>query len=212
MLAEPGAGLLILGEDEPTAVGSLTAMAAPLALAGRTRGDSFILFDHLSSASAEHRDALVTLLRRVGAEVEVVRRAEFGTRLAALKRELDARSPEATPLHLLGAGLHRALRFDHDDLRDLVRQGPTHNVFLYGWWNRLATCTSQLGYDRCGVNHYLFLRHPLDGVREVCGFVNWQPRPNRALFFSGIAAEPNPLVTFAPLTDAGVASIMQRLA
>lgn len=212
VLPEPGAGLLILGEDESMAVGSLTAMAVPLAVAGRGRGDRFILFDLLSPASAEHRDALVTLLRRLGAEIEVVRRAEFGTRLAALKRESDQRSHEATPVHVLGAGLHRALRFDPDDLRDLIRHGPAHNVFLYGWWNRLAVCTSQLGYDRCGVNQYLFLRHPLDGVREVCGFVNWEPRPQRALYYNGIAAEPSSLVTFAPLTDTGVASIVQRLA
>ena len=112
--------------------------------------------------------------------------------------------------YLLGFGFHGVPKMQlHAEgffespanaLQDIVRDGPSQGLITFGWWNRLHVCTEQLGYGRANVATHLFLRHPQDGVRAVCGpLVRWASEPHRALLWDGLHPEAQVVVPFAAL-------------
>ena len=214
---EPGAGVLVLGDGPADALGVLTGLAVSVAAAG-TR---FVVLDAINGSTTEPKAALVETLTRLGAEVEIVAEAE-----AIHQRLFDLRDEIATngtrPTYLLGLGLHAVPRMkQHSDgrmeapagaLTTILRDGPASGVVTFGWWNRLHVCTEQLGYQRANVAAHIFLRHPLDGVRSVCGpLVRWTSEPYRALVWDGLTPEAIPVVPFAPLKPAEVTTVLERI-
>ncbi|WP_238335301.1 FtsK/SpoIIIE domain-containing protein [Kribbella amoyensis] len=208
---EPGAGVLVLGDGPADALGALTGLAVSTAAAA-VEPPRFLFVDGTDSspAVAEGKGALIQVLRQLGCEVETVdKHADVAPRLFALRDEVrDGRV--GGPTYLLGFGFHGVPKMQtHADgffespanaLQDIVRDGPAQGLITFGWWNRLHVCTEQLGYGRANVATHLFLRHPQDGVRAVCGpLVRWASEPHRGLLWDGLHPEAQVVVPFAPL-------------
>jgi hypothetical protein len=221
---EPGAGLLVLGDDATTALGVLGGVALSLAYAAPGCDDRFVVLDLLPDQAdvAGGRDAMLAALRGLDHPVEAVDRSGVPDRLLALRDMVRTRVGNEPPVHLVALGMHRAVRLTTptgetlespaDALREIATDGAGVGVFLYGWWNRLKSCRDHLGYTP-PIDTYLFLRHPVDGVKEVCGsFVRWWGRPCRGLLHDAVSAEPRQVVTFQPLTDVDVASLAAHAA
>ncbi|TCC55153.1 cell division protein FtsK [Kribbella pittospori] len=208
--AEPGAGVLVLGDGPADALGVLSGLALSTAAAA-VDPPRFIFMDGTNSAPAvaEGKDALVQALRQLGCEVETVdKHDDVVPRLFSLRDAV--RNGQVGETYLLGFGFHGVPRMQlHADgyfespanaLQDIVRDGPAQGLVTFGWWNRLHVCTEQLGYGRANVATHLFLRHPQDGVRAVCGpLVRWASEPHRGLLWDGLHPEAQIVVPFAAL-------------
>ncbi|MQA80345.1 MAG: cell division protein FtsK [Streptosporangiales bacterium] len=208
--AEPGAGLAVLGDGASDALGVLTGVAVSLA---RTRPGRFVVLDLLPADDvlAEGRAALVDALRRLGSTVEVAAGGDLGLRLAALHDLITTGTAADDPVHVVGLGLHRLPAAHRDTFRAIVKDGPAAGIVTYAWWNRLQTCVDQLGPSRSNLGAYLFLRHPLDGVRKICGpLTRWSSERYRALFWDGLRDQPMTLVPFAPLAAGDVDRLVVR--
>jgi hypothetical protein len=219
---EPGAGLLLLGDDAPAALGVLGGVAVSLAHAAAGRGDAFVVLDLLPDDPelTRGRDTLLAALRELGAPVTLAERSQVPGQIYQLRDAVRGRGGGEPPVHVLAVGMHRAVRLSTatgdrwdspaDALQELAKDGAGVGVFVYGWWNRLKACRDQLGYDP-PIGTYLFLRHPVDGVKEVCGsFVRWEGRRWRGLLYDGLSAEPRQLVTFQPLRPADLPAVAGR--
>ncbi|WP_238176698.1 FtsK/SpoIIIE domain-containing protein [Kribbella albertanoniae] len=208
---EPGAGVLVLGDGPADALGVLTGLALSTAAAA-VEPPRFIFMDGTDSspAVADGKGALVHALQSLGCDVETVdKHDEIAPRLFALRNAL--RDGEVSgQTYLLGFGFHGVPRMQlHAEgffespanaLQDIVRDGPAQGLITFGWWNRLHVCTEHLGYGRANVATHLFLRHPQDGVRAVCGpLVRWASEPHRGLLWDGLHPEAQVVVPFAAL-------------
>lgn len=199
---EPGAGLAVLGDGPIDALGVLTGVAYSLA-ADPVPGTRFVLFDLLpvNDPVAEGKATLLELLRRLGHDVTVVTRQDLDAHLVLLRDLVRSGTAVDRPVHVLGLGMHRATRLtEQQALREIVAEGPAAGVFTYAWWNRLHVCTAQLGHHRSDLGAYLFLRHPSDGVKRICGAqTRWGSERFRGLFWDGLQESPTVLVPFGPL-------------
>ncbi|GAA0624257.1 FtsK/SpoIIIE domain-containing protein [Kribbella sandramycini] len=207
---EPGAGVLVLGDGPADALGVLSGLALSTAGAA-VEAPRFIFMDGTDSspAVADGKYALVQALRSLGCEVETVdKHGDIAPRLFALRDAM--RNGELSNTYLLGFGFHGVPRMQlhaegffespANTLQDIVRDGPALGLITFGWWNRLHVCTEQLGYGRANVATHLFLRHPQDGVRAVCGpLVRWASEPHRGLLWDGLHPEAQVVVPFAAL-------------
>ncbi|HYJ70246.1 MAG TPA: FtsK/SpoIIIE domain-containing protein [Nocardioidaceae bacterium] len=212
---EPGAGVLVLGDGPSSAIGVITGLAVSTARGHgpiASRPPRYLLLDGVAAEEsvADAKSALVEALTLLGSEVEIVDgAADIHERLFAV-RDAIKQGGWKQRLYVLGLGLHNIQgmkahaegRFESpaDALTEVVRDGPSAGVITFGWWNRLHVCTDQLGYQRADVAAHIFLRHPRDGVRSVCGpLVRWTSEPHRALVWDGLSPEPITVVPFAPL-------------
>ncbi|MQA06465.1 MAG: cell division protein FtsK [Streptosporangiales bacterium] len=199
---EPGAGLAVLGDGPLDALGVLTGVAYSLG-ADPVPGTRFVLFDLLPASDpvAAGKAALLDLLRRLGADVTVVGRPELDGQLVSLRDLVRTGTAVDQPVHVLGLGMHRATRLQEQSaLREIVADGPAAGVCTYAWWNRLHVCTAQLGMNRSDLGAYLFLRHPSDGVKRICGAqTQWASERFRGLFWDGLQESPTVVVPFGPL-------------
>lgn len=202
---EPGAGVLVLGDGPADALGVLTGLALSVAEVSSV-SPAYIVLDATPGEQVAGKVALMDALRQLGCQVEHV--VDVVPRLFTLRDQM--REGVGNPTYVIGIGMHALPqmkthaegRFESpaDALQDIVREGPSARVVLFGWWNRLHVCTDHLGYGRCNVAAHLFLRHPRDGVRAVCGpLVRWASEPFRGLLWDGISTEPIVVVPFAPL-------------
>ena len=208
---EPGAGVLVLGDGPADALGVLSGLAFSAAAAA-VDAPRFIFVDGTNSSPevADGKGALVQTLRQLGCEVETVdKHDDIAPRLFSL-RDTVRNGHVGGETYLLGFGFHGVPRMQlHADgffespanaLQDIVRDGPAQGLVTFGWWNRLHVCTEHLGYGRANVATHLFLRHPQDGVRAVCGpLVRWASEPHRALLWDGLHPEAQVVVPFAAL-------------
>ncbi|TCO40946.1 FtsK/SpoIIIE family protein [Kribbella antiqua] len=207
---EPGAGVLVLGDGPVDALGVLSGLALSTAAAA-VDPPRFIFMDGTNSspAVAEGKGALIQALRQLGCEVETVdKHDDIAPRLFSLRDSV--RNGHLGETYLLGFGFHGVPKMQtHAEgffespanaLQDIVRDGPAQGLITFGWWNRLHVCTEQLGYGRANVATHVFLRHPQDGVRAVCGpLVRWASEPHRALLWDGLHPEAQVVVPFAAL-------------
>lgn len=207
---EPGAGVLVLGDGPADALGVLSGLAVSAAAAAAVP-PRFVFVDGTDSSPvvAEGKAALLRTLRQLGCEAESIdKHVDIVPRLFELRDQLRQGLEGTT--YLLGFGVHGVPRMQsHADglfespanvLQDIVREGPAQGLVTFGWWNRLHVCTEHLGYGRGNIATYLFLRHPQDGVRSVCGpLVRWSSEPHRGLLWDGLHPEAQVVVPFAPL-------------
>jgi hypothetical protein len=207
---EPGAGVLVLGDGPVDALGVLSGLALSTAAAA-VDPPRFIFMDGTNSspAVADGKGALIQALRQLGSEVETVdKHDDIAPRLFSLRDSV--RNGHLGETYLLGFGFHGVPKMQtHAEgffespanaLQDIVRDGPAQGLITFGWWNRLHVCTEQLGYGRANVATHVFLRHPQDGVRAVCGpLVRWASEPHRALLWDGLHPEAQVVVPFAAL-------------
>ncbi|WP_460662411.1 FtsK/SpoIIIE domain-containing protein [Kribbella swartbergensis] len=208
---EPGAGVLVLGDGPADALGVLSGLALSTAAAA-VKPPRFVFMDGTNSSPevADGKGALIQALRHLGCEVETVdKHDDIAPRLFSL-RDAVRNGNVGGETYLLGFGFHGVPRMQlHAEgffespanaLQDIVRDGPAQGLITFGWWNRLHVCTEQLGYGRANVATHLFLRHPQDGVRAVCGpLVRWASEPHRALLWDGLHPEAQVVVPFAAL-------------
>ncbi|GAB3768389.1 FtsK/SpoIIIE domain-containing protein [Microlunatus parietis] len=222
---EPGAGVVVLGDGPADAWGVLSGLAVSSALAEAGRRPEFVIMDAVAGDPEldQHRQALINVLTGLGCGVEVV---QGPAKIIDAIFELRTRLREGRvnqPSHLLAYGLHAVPRMavqlpgafvsPKDALQEIVREGPASGLITFGWWNRLPVATSQLSYTRADVSAAVFLRHPQDGVRSVCGpRARWGSEPYRALVWDGINPEPIQVVPFAPLTSADADHLVRRWA
>jgi DNA segregation ATPase FtsK/SpoIIIE, S-DNA-T family len=220
---EPGAGVLVLGEPAADAVGVITGLAVTLALSAGT-SPRFVIIDGLraDSRAAGGTAALIQALRGLGCQVEILDELDaVVSRLLDLRDGVQAGAVEG-PTYLLGLGLHGLPRMTThvenrfespaDVLQEIVRAGPAAGLVTLASWNRLNVCVQQLGAVRVEVATHMFLRHPEDGVRSVCGpLTRWSPGPHRALLWDGLGAEPQVVVPFAPLTAADAEQLIEMM-
>ncbi|MEU4607237.1 FtsK/SpoIIIE domain-containing protein [Kribbella sp. NPDC023972] len=208
---EPGAGVLVLGDGPADALGVLSGLALSAAAAA-VDPPRFVFMDGTNSSPtvADGKDALIQALRQLGCEVETVdKHDDVVPRLFSL-RDAVRNGQISGETYLLGYGFHGVPKMQlHAEgffespanaLQDIVRDGPAQGLITFGWWNRLHVCTEQLGYGRANVATHLFLKHPQDGVRAVCGpLVRWASEPHRALLWDGLHPEAQVVVPFAAL-------------
>ncbi|TDD14782.1 cell division protein FtsK [Kribbella turkmenica] len=208
---EPGAGVLVLGDGPVDALGVLSGLALSTAAAA-VNPPRFVLMDGTNSSPdvADGKGALIQALRQLGCEVETVdKHDDIAPRLFSL-RDTVRNGQVGGETYLLGFGFHGVPRMQlHAEgffespanaLQDIVRDGPAQGLITFGWWNRLHVCTEHLGYGRANVATHVFLRHPQDGVRAVCGpLVRWASEPHRALLWDGLHPEAQVVVPFAAL-------------
>ncbi|MFG1819457.1 FtsK/SpoIIIE domain-containing protein [Kribbella sp. NPDC049174] len=208
---EPGAGVLVLGDGPADALGVLSGLAFSAAAAA-VDPPRFVFVDGTNSSPevADGKGALIQALRQLGCEVETVdKHDDIAPRLFSL-RDTVRHGHVGGETYLLGFGFHGVPRMQlHAEgffespanaLQDIVRDGPAQGLITFGWWNRLHVCTEHLGYGRANVATHIFLRHPQDGVRAVCGpLVRWASEPHRALLWDGLHPEAQVVVPFAAL-------------
>jgi hypothetical protein len=209
--AEPGAGVLVLGDGPTDALGVLSGLAVSAAAAAEAP-PRFLFVDGTDSSPmvAEGKGALMQVLRQLGCQVDSIdKHVDIVPWVFELRDQVRAGRIEG-PTYLLGFGFHGVPRMQvqadglfespANALQDIVREGPAQGLVTFGWWNRLHVCTEHLGYGRGNIASYLFLRHPQDGVRAVCGpLVRWASEPHRGLLWDGLHPEAQVVVPFAPL-------------
>ena len=139
------------------------------------------------------RDALSRLSRPAGAMTgDLV--ADFEADLAG-EAPGGQGPPEATYIVVWGAdAAGSALRSARDpktgntgleDLRTILQDGPARGVHLLGWWRGVRRFSDDLGSSgRDDVAGLVALNVPAKDLGSLIGnyLLDWQPRPNRALF------------------------------
>lgn len=211
---DPGSGVIVLGDGALDAIGVLSGLAISAA-AQQPRRPRFVVLDGTAAdrATSESKAALVQSLIGIGCDVELVDQPDkILAKLHELRQVVDA-GTAIDLTYVLGIGMHLVPRMKADidfaraseSLAEIMSDGPSVGIVTFAWWNRLHVCDDHLGWERSNVSAYTFLRHPVDGVRTVCGpLVNWASEANRALLWDGISPEPVVVVPFAPLRQGDV--------
>jgi S-DNA-T family DNA segregation ATPase FtsK/SpoIIIE len=212
---DPGSGVIVLGDGALDAIGVLSGLAVSAA-AQQPRRPRFVILDGTAAdrSTSESKAALVQSLIGIGCDVELVDQPEkILAKLHELREVIDG-GAGIDLTYVLGIGMHLVPRMKAEidfgpcaaeSLAEIMSDGPSVGVVTFAWWNRLHVCDDHLGWERSNVSAYAFLRHPVDGVRTVCGpLVSWASEPNRALLWDGISPEPVTVVPFAPLGQGDV--------
>lgn len=169
---KPGRHLAVLG---PSEMGADVVDAAARSLAAQHEpGTVRFLVASLVVAGNPVARQLVADLRAAGHPTTT-------TDAARLAEDLDP----SRPGYLVAFGME-AVRPPYDQFRALIRDGPTHGAHLIGWWRGLSRFTEQTGGSagREQVAGLVFLNLPPGDVDVLVGQpMQWQPRPNRALFY-----------------------------
>ncbi|GAB2494000.1 FtsK/SpoIIIE domain-containing protein [Promicromonospora xylanilytica] len=227
---EPGAGVLVLGDGPAEGVGVLTGLVLSTILSAPPQARPKVVLlaptaaGRASDAVAdEGTRALVEVLWAAGADVEHLKTPEAITgRIMELRTQIASDAVDG-PTLLVTIGLHALSGLKEAPpglfetpaaaLDDVVRRGPSAGIVTFGWWNRLHAVTDVLGYDHANLTGYVFLRHPVDGVRSALGMplLTWASEPARALVWDGIGPEPVQVVPFAPLTADDVEHVARHI-
>ncbi|MGR6321051.1 FtsK/SpoIIIE domain-containing protein [Micromonospora soli] len=157
--ATPGRHLAVVGT---ATVGADVLRSAALSLARQhPPGSVRFLLAPLAPGTTGLADDLAMSLAAAGHPVRRLDTAQLRAHLAELAAPAEAARPAATPrTYLVVFGMDAAagalaaadpatFRSGHDDLRDLLRQGPAYGVHLLGWWRGLR----RLGEDLGGSQH-----------------------------------------------------------
>jgi hypothetical protein len=180
----PGRHLAVIGPSELGA-GLLDAAVRSLAAQVEPGSIRFVLAPLVAASDAVGTD-LATALTDAGHACDVVD-------AKALRGIVDDPATEDT--YVFGFGLDGAA-----DLRSLLRDGPGRNVHVFGWWRGLRRFGEDTGGSagREEVAGVVLLNVPATDAAIFLGELDldWQPRPNRALFHDRHAARTEVIVPF----------------
>ncbi|MFC7545895.1 FtsK/SpoIIIE domain-containing protein [Plantactinospora sp. GCM10030261] len=191
--AAPGSHVAILGTSQ---VGADILYAATVGLARQHQpGTARFLVAPLVAAADDAADATIEAITEAGHECDSVATARLRRLLTDLAQAVSDGRPDGPTTYLVVFGADSAssllaasdpttYRSGHDDLRQVLSNGPTHGVHLLGWWRTLSRFTDDLGPTGGGeVAHLVALNLPGNEVGSLLGdySTDWQSRPNRAL-------------------------------
>jgi hypothetical protein len=180
----PGRHLAVIGPSEMGA-GLLDAAVRSLAAQVDPGSVRFVLAPLVAASDAVGAD-LATALAGAGHACDVVD-------AKALRGIVEDPATEDT--YVFGFGLDGAA-----DLRALLRDGPGRNVHVFGWWRGLRRFGEDTGGSagREDVAGVVLLNVPATDAAIFLGELDldWQPRPNRALFHDRHAARTEVIVPF----------------
>ncbi len=201
--ATPGRHLAVLGTS---LVGADVLHAATVALARQHQpGTASFLLAPLVAAADEAADAAEEAVKAAGHPCDTITGAgELKTQLARLAQTIRAGEPSAgraTYLIVFGADAATSVlatstlvetgdpmtttyHSGHDDLRNVLANGPGHGIHLLGWWRTLRRFSDDLGpIGGDEIACLLALNLPGNDIGSLLGeyTLAWQPRPNRAL-------------------------------
>jgi hypothetical protein len=188
----PGRHLAVIGPSEMGA-GLLHAAVRSLAAQVEPGSVRFVLAPLVAASDAVGAD-LAIALTSAGHTCDVVD-------AKALRGIVE--DPAIEDTYVFGFGLDGAA-----DLRSLLRDGPGRNVHVFGWWRGLRRFGEDTGGSagREDVAGVVLLNVPATDAAIFLGELDldWQPRPNRALFHDRHAARTEVIVPFArPPADHG---------
>lgn len=187
----PGRHVAILG---PSGVGADILHAAALGL-GRQHRAGTATFLLASLVRAEH-DTVEQARAALGAAGHDVRVLDVDGLRQALGQLADSTTPPAHRTYLVVFGMDAAgpalqarspdrPRPALDDLRAVLKQGPSRGVHMLGWWRQFRRFTEDVGgtVGREDVAGLVALNVAGNDLAMWIGQVSldWQPRPNRAL-------------------------------
>lgn len=187
----PGRNVAVLGAATAEALSIMDSAARSLARQYHCGSVEFVLSCPIE-ASVPAVAELVERLRADGHEATLVddlpaRVIDIAENLSSLDKArvlllygVDASIPalEAKAPGQLKSGL--------DQLRVLLKQGPTHGVHTIGWWRSIARLKDTLGFagtDDIGTWAALDVQGNELSPFAAGQVVHWSPRPGRALFF-----------------------------
>lgn len=180
----PGRHLAVIGPSEMGA-GLLDAAVRSLAAQVEPGSVRFVLAPLVAASDTVGAD-LATALAGAGHACDVVD-------AKALRGIVEDPATEDT--YVFGFGLDGAA-----DLRSLLRDGPSRNVHVFGWWRGLRRFGEDTGGSagREDVAGVVLLNVPATDAAIFLGELDldWQPRPNRALFHDRHAARTELIVPF----------------
>ncbi len=181
----PGRHLAVIGPSEMGA-GLLDAAVRSLAAQVEPGSVRFVLAPLVAASDAVGAD-LATALADAGHICDVVD-------AKALRGIVE--DPAIEDTYVFGFGLDGAA-----DLRPLLRNGPGRNAHVFGWWRGLRRFGEDTGGSagREDVAGVVLLNVPATDAAIFLGELDldWQPRPNRALFHDRHAARTEVIVPFA---------------
>jgi hypothetical protein len=188
----PGANLAVVGTS---AVAADVLHAATLSLAEQHEpGDARFVLAALVPAVDDVVDDVAARLKRDGHPHEVIAMAGYRDQIAQLAESSSDAGP-ATYLVIFGADAASSVlqqrpparRSGIDDLRAIMRDGPTRNLHVLGWWRGVRRLTEDIGLGgREDVGHIMALNVRGEDLSSVLVqfTVEWTPRANRALLLN----------------------------
>ena len=222
----PGIRPLRKRSDDPQdlALGCLLAVLTGLAVQHPDGDAEFVILDLLDrNESAETRlTEVISTLERFGFLVRHHIGQNVSAYFASIVATLGERSPNDTPLYVIGLGLDRVRLTDEEiepiatdgppsprspavrsssleGLRELIRSGASANARLLAWWSLKASFDEAVGFD--GRNHitgFLALGLERSDVYELVGRqIDWRFESNRALLHEVGFGDPEIIVPFA---------------
>ena len=215
LVAAPGRNLAVIGSSVDDAASVLGAAALSLAAQHEPGSAAFTLCALITDAVTPVR-ALAVRLVAAGHLVEVVERDGFRELVAGIAADLAAARSGAAegppvPRYVFGYGIdgvHSTLETRAtgeltsglDQLRDVLRHGPSEHTHVLGWWRGVGRLRATL---------------PIGSVEEIGPWIafdvqgqelmplsagqlpSWSPRPGRGLFFDRFAhARPQVIIPF----------------
>ena len=189
----PGANLAVVGTS---LVGADVLHAATLSLAEQHEpGDAQFLLAALVPAVDDVVDDVAARLKQDGHLHEVIAMAGYRERVMQLSQppEADGRT---TYVVVFGADAASSLlqqrppgarRSGIDDFRAIMRDGPTRNLHVLGWWRGVRRLTEDVGLSgRDDVGNIVALNVRGEDLSSVLlqFTVEWTPSPNRALLLN----------------------------
>ena len=182
----PGRHLAVIGPSESGA-DVLDAVTRGLAQQHKPGSARFVLAPLVAAADAVGAD-LADHLAATGHRVEVVDARGLKTVVA---------DPDLADTYVVGFGIDGSA----GDLRGLLRDGPGRAAHLIGWWRGLRRFGDDTGGSsgRDDVAGVVLLNVPSIDAALFLGEVDldWQPRPNRALFHDRHASLTEVIVPYA---------------
>lgn len=187
----PGRNVAVLGAATAEALSIMDSAARSLARQ-HTRGSVEFILSCPIEASVPAVKELLDRLRADGHQAALVenlpeRMIELADGLSSLDgaKVLLLYGVDAS-LPALEAKAPGQLKSGLDQLRLLLKQGPTHGVHIIGWWRSIARLKDTLGFagtDDIGTWAALDVQGNELSPFAAGQVVHWSPRPGRALFF-----------------------------
>lgn len=185
------ANLLLIGQQEEGALGTMTATVMSLAVRLRPSGPGAITVLDGTPDDSEYADHLSRVCHALGVPTAYVGRADLPAAVRSLAAEVDLRikgeSADRAPRFLLIHGLQRfrelrkadddfgySRRGDKaaspaDDFGTILREGPAVGVHVIGWCDTITNLTRAV--DRAGMREFgmrvLFQMNPNDSAQLI---------------------------------------------